>query len=970
MTLAKKHNLSTFMLLRRRRRSQAGQSVLIALAVLFLLGFLGALFSIIVVRNLSNAQSQSDTLNTDYFAQAGINYANTELQTNPLGADWRPPLQFKIGAPGTVIPVPTATYMALSSPPGNDPDAQWLNLGYTRYNFNGGRFLIRIVYTPTVAAATSPTAKYLEIDSVGRLGTINPQDPTTYTSSPNNPPDPRRTELVAYKPIGIVDYSRFITNKDNRTDTANLGVPSVYEASASPSLPSVITPGVKDVIDGTVVSPTTAFIPTPLPIVTTYGSSSAYSGLTTAGTAAGGGSLRSNMNLRLYGLNNAYLNTLAGDDWEVDGNITFDNYDANTAGTAMGYDEEPAECQMNVVPNVAPNTLVTTPTAYTLYPSNDTVNGYNSIMGAVRDGSTTSDIAGYPRSIRRLNPPLIDTVDSATGLSRYEELTNETEVQTQQYSSSADYLPATVYIDNASDIQSESPNSVPATSLRDEWLNTSGENWTNGFYSPPGTIITLGAYSYSNTASGCPNVSNQYGITITRNDGNQFTAGGSPTTLIGNKLFLSYGTWIPTVVPTNPVGPDSTSTPPATPVNPTGIAVGWLDVAQPSRALIPTSPAEEPAHDVVIYASGNVRISGVAGLPDGTPVHVTIVTNGIAYIDGSVLKGNSSSSISILARQYVCVNTTQFLAGQPDFSLSNQPDTVTAGCFDFSNTESLTEHCLMPQPYGAGPKGDYQLYVTQAAGSITLSALGDYGIGPEGESAFSAPTALPAVLGATLVRDVEDLGATTATTPFTLNTPFDLSFQRDSSQPGDWLLYKAAILPSEVHIEAVMYAQDNSFFVIPGDWFNSDTDDSIAKLGNRIETSTADADFPFYGQPIDMQITVDGAISENVPADISDQADWMLKWGWIPRYHGSDISDSDPNGVSNHAGPTTAPLSAGVGLNIVYDYNAGFPSVPNASPPPGTVASYLRTDRFGRGLPFAPALPVSPDLLYSGQPPT
>ncbi len=36
-----------------------------------------------------------------------------------------------------------------------------------------------------------------------------------------------------------------------------------------------------------------------------------------------------------------------------------------------------------------------------------------------------------------------------------------------------------------------------------------------------------------------------------------------------------------------------------------------------------------------------------------------------------------------------------------------------------------------------------------------------------------------------------------------------------------------------------------------------------------------------------MKIIIDGAVSEARPADIAAQSAWMLKWGWIPQYHGS-----------------------------------------------------------------------------------
>src|SRR5579883_645451 len=231
----------------RRRKSIAGQSVFVALAVLFLLAFLGALFIAIIARNLAHTGRATQTLNADYFAQAGINYANQMLETSPQGADWRPPLEFQLAVSGPNAPVSqylthfsaqqTAAYTAAKNNLGltpidpRDPDEPWLLEGFTRYNIGNGRFLIRLSYVydpssgfPNTSVTPTGTEKYIKIESIGRFGTVDSHDPTTFI---NQPPTRLRAELVAYKPIGLVDYARFITNKDNRVDTANLGVPSV-----------------------------------------------------------------------------------------------------------------------------------------------------------------------------------------------------------------------------------------------------------------------------------------------------------------------------------------------------------------------------------------------------------------------------------------------------------------------------------------------------------------------------------------------------------------------------------------------------------------------------------------------------------------------------------------------------------------------------------------------------------------------
>jgi hypothetical protein len=970
MASAKMHKLISGKIRRNRSAQQAGQSLLIALAVLFLLGFLGALFSAIVVRNLTNAQSANDTLTTDYFAQAGINYASTMLETSPQGADWRPPLQYAISPvplPSTFTP--TATELGLPAVPIQDPDAQWLNAGYTRYNLNGGRFLLRITYTPYEnGTTTSPTAKYLQIDCVGRLGTVASNDPTVYTTTP----DLRRTHLIAYKPIGIVDYSRFITNKDSIPDTATLGVPSIYVPTAAQSasvtypIPPVVTPGVID-INPTNLPTTDPYVPEEFPLVTTYGSSSSYTNLypsTTTPTTAqalGGGSLRSNMNLRLYGVNNVYLNPTYGDDWEIAGNLTFDNYNATTGESTVTYNQLPAQCLVTV-----PNGSTSAQT--NLLPSNDP--NFTTVSGAVRDGSSSNDSFGYPRAIRRLNPPVIDNVDPATNLTRYQELAKlaNGEIQVQQ-STSGDDSPATIYINNDSDIQRESSNEITggAKTLRNDWLNPgtsdTGGSWTGAFYNPLGTLITLGPTTYPiPTGSTSP----IFGVTLTRSDGGHWT---SPTTATTETQVSSQTLVLPYFQQ-----PTSNTT-----SDPFTDGTGYLNNY---------TGATYPSVDVVIYATGNIRVRGILSDipanattdPQGcAPRHITIVTNGIAYIDGSILKGNPESSITILAKQYVCVNTTQFLAGAFNSSQSievpsNDPGSTVGSPSGllFTASESLAEDGLYERQTGAPyvnnfGSANYALYFSQSSTSsscavvndVDLSSYTDAITGPNTQDFVSTVTPTRFVVGLTATNGA---GTQSILAP-TNDVPFELTFSVSTNYTGELVLQQAAILPGDIQIQAVLYAQDNSFFVIPGDWFNDDAQDTLTHAADRAahdqNTPLVASRYPFYGQPIDMQVSIDGALSENVPANISDQAAWMTKWGWIPAYHGYTAGAPE---ISPHAQGSVSDPTIGIGLNISYDHTAGFPYTFNAGNP-----VYIRQDIYGRPLPFTPSLPVSPDVLYSGQ---
>jgi hypothetical protein len=74
--------------------------------------------------------------------------------------------------------------------------------------------------------------------------------------------------------------------------------------------------------------------------------------------------------------------------------------------------------------------------------------------------------------------------------------------------------------------------------------------------------------------------------------------------------------------------------------------------------------------------------------------------------------------------------------------------------------------------------------------------------------------------------------------------------------------------PLPVEIDALIYAQNGSWFILPGRWFNDDAD----------EYGKALAEYPGYHEPLNMKITVNGAISENMPADLGSVADWTSKW--------------------------------------------------------------------------------------------
>ena len=1073
-----------------RRHSQRGQTAVIALLVLLLLSFIGALFITIIARNLKAQGRSHRTLNADYYAEAGLRYADAQLTTSLDGADWRPPLQNQVTAAFQPQDTVGANRYKLANLPAvvaQDPDRAYLQQGFTRYNTQNGRFLLRVTYDPIhQSSQDNPTARYLKIESVGREGTVDPTDPTTFQ---NQPVTRLAATQVAYKPIGITDYARFETNIDNRSDIANLGVPSIVDKNNN-----ILTPGVFDLnIPGNVSPPQVSL--TQYPILITYGSPDAY--LKSGGNALvanpiagqgsytgtaytpystppggftyvpGGGSIRANMSLRLYGENIAYLNrdptTTQLDDIEVAGNLLLDSYTLNGSLTT------------NQRASLAVQTSASGAAVPNQYPSNDQTD-FSTQTGAVRDGgsgSSASDANGNPRDVARLDPPVIDAASSATNLTRYQAITENSPPRvdpttmtfmgnpTDVNSTSGSTYPPTlgdgnsagldgygqaIYINNTSDVQRDSTSLVGGHTLMDEWLNTNGGGqtstntkggWVGPYYNPPGAEIIFGPQRVQFGTGQTATSLTKYGFRIVRSDtdnsGNPVSwktpAGGS----LGPTLAVSYDELRASNDPT-------------------------ADPGKLNQAELASYRAN-PNNDVLIYAEGNVRVLGsVSAAPGGSgvtddsvPRHVTVITNGTAYIDGNVLKGNPDSSITILARDYVCVNTTQFVAGAAEFYPG-----ISDGLLTFTQDSDLFvqefSFGAMPQAAypgakpGSGangaPASPLALYVSGGAGA-SGSVLADFDITnplirtpqqdlPEGINSLNPPVLNP-FDGSLINASLFDSGAGTGPSSVihrTYNlynsgnlTPYNLLLNASSQQPFQlWTrrdpgtdsgpnaaattatpdqpfqLERTAILPMDIRIEAVLYAQNKSFFVIPGTSFNSDPGDDLltyynqylayqnatgAKtLPSRPGIDSLDPNqtrFPFFGQPIDLKITILGSVSEARPAQITSQAAWMQRWGWIPRYHGSPAflnsqSSTTPSPNFEPSGRNRPPKfqdqQPALGLTFIYDPQDGYPYNPSGNITASGTAGpyYLRSDIYGRPLPLTPKLPVSTGLLYAGQP--
>ena len=203
---------------------------------------------------------------------------------------------------------------------------------------------------------------------------------------------------------------------------------------------------------------------------------------------------------------------------------------------------------------------------------------------------------------------------------------------------------------------------------------------------------------------------------------------------------------------------------------------------------------------------------------------------------------------------------------------------------------------------------------------------------------------------------------------------------------NDYLVGRAALAPHDVKIEAAIYAEEGSFFVIPGPWFNPDLNDRREDYVNGTgdyagASTTAEKDAirldkhgvypttPFAGEPLDVRISISGAVSENMPPPAAIQAEWLKKWGWIPR----DLAATGLLLPQSHvpAGYTIDPSNAQASLvvpNLVVTYDPMLATGrSNGFVLDNSLNTLIRTDDYGRPLAPMPRLPVSTTLAYFGE---
>jgi hypothetical protein len=210
---------------------------------------------------------------------------------------------------------------------------------------------------------------------------------------------------------------------------------------------------------------------------------------------------------------------------------------------------------------------------------------------------------------------------------------------------------------------------------------------------------------------------------------------------------------------------------------------------------------------------------------------------------------------------------------------------------------------------------------------------------------------------------------------------------------NDYLLARTALVPHDIRIEAAIYAEEGSFFVIPGPWFNPNPNDRRDSYEARVTALGGDAnarsvadserqaafgasrDIPFYGEPLDVRVVINGAVAENMPPPVSQQTESIKKWGWIP----GELGASGNNIPLAHTRGTSYSSTSPVAPNFTVNYDAALATGKAlgfaATNDPTAYVRYDWIDFNNDGiretgelipLPPLPRMPVSPSLAYFG----
>lgn len=954
--------------LRGGTRLRRGQTLILALAILFLLVILGSIFVTTLLRNLTRVTRQGKTDEALTLAMAGLQFASNQFKTSVDGADWRPaPSEPLWRYPGGAVPQREL-----------DPDYAWLSdegayaRPFVRYATGRGRFLLRVTFEPMLeaqnAAATGnqlqQNSGMIHIESIGRPGEFDPNDPSFLrdpTAGRANPSASSYRKVEAYVPIGLLDQLWWVTNRTNEPGPATLGVPMLQNAGFDARYPESATNQ----------------------RVMEY--PSVYQG-----------AIRSNTDLEFYGRNVIRVYPARGEGVFVKGEIRLAPRGSIPNAASIQLQIDAMDDDGN---GRAPTVVAGVPVIDSNNDDDDPAN--DSVIGSISEAASTNPAfnplrlqtpgrqpqwvvldekhlrqeptlaegGAVNRSIRMISAPLLNQDDASSGINRWRKLTRDSggalvfggrtfnagqlgltdrvEARRTMDPTSTPVLAVPpslraqgLYIDNFDDIQY--PKNRPR--VKDEWLQRMpSPSWSGESYTPtidktpdhpnrkaPTAITDILLTSAKDTSDTLRPV-----MIVTRFDPDVRQANLPQGDASDPRLFYN-------------------------------LRAGVLEPVGQTRIY------DYPENGIV-FAEGSIRVRGLSGVGNMEPQPLTIVSGGTIYIEGNLmqLRGSSAAAsgwqISLLAQDNVVVNPTAFTrvtqshgnvtppAGDPDDVTVDgfhrmQPGseldftTTTAALSDENGT--LFPRWLLHVKHAGGdrtdPTGETRVTLNLPSLLTVWPQAGDvYDFGM-----FTPPPATPVYTGTPQpyytfheISPGAPLGWGESSWRYpdreqkTFFVPLDASrllpgldntfrIQANlttSANDKDYLLSKVAVLPETgplpIRIEAVMYAYTGSWFVIPPPFFNDHLDaakqpdphDTRAYFaqnsGVREDPATYPMNsdhYPFYREPLNVDIQVVGAITENMPVDPTERGRWMNHlWLQDPVY--------DPSAFPPTARPAFSP---------------------------------------------------------------
>ncbi len=841
--------------------------------------------------------------------------------------------------------------------------------------------------------------------------------------------------MIAFASVGMLESSLYITDKNGTGRAAEIGFPAADGVGIFNN-----RAGVGATYEGSIVE-----------VPRVYGSN--VSGLAVLPVdqgrwdlLQGGGSIYSNTSVEVHGANDIFVNGALGEQVNVvngirsansSSSITFHVFDLNA--NAQTWHEW----------NTGLGNPVNSPQTLAAAQLNSNNPQFSTMFGLLQDGRTGEDAAGYNRQTKVKAAPSITTNNPQSGLNRYRELTERTGQANANGTIAGQFGHGEgVYVDSnergnrrGSDA---SKGFDPQKSLPNDWLNpnnSASQGWQGPYYIPNAPHVRMlpdGFEIRRDTRSASPFwqdvVGNSTGNTYCRYwvrtvagqsyvvdsishpafdplTGSFETAGR----IFNGVLMFEGDVRVRGVIPTDQ---QLTLVSMGSIYIEGSITKGIVDpvsgalLTRPSSSMLALLAKDYVTVNTTMFFGPKVGESpkpkSTNPLPN-TPNPIELDGSGSIVMNTEFLLnpvGNNPSNWLPYASTYTAADGTGPMATDVIVSASaddNGPSflgmDITAGAF---NRPSATGAFLFETVLnGVLTNGAAATYPTPVPTNIPEYGLTDPTVNayPKFES-WAMTIFDPAGGFGAYVPGQRKLEATNlnASGVYDLamqdTTDFRLALNPIGGQPSkNALVARTAITPADVRIEAVIYAQNGSFFVIPGQWFNTNPDDLRAAFeasytpgdntddlntgllnygggGNllqaqqrRYEQFGASSEVPFFGEPLAVRISIIGSISQNMPAPMSMQSEWLKKWGWMPRRlggSGRSLPSQHVQGGVLAAGQLAVP-----NLTVVYDPVLATAAVPlNATATSPLQA--VRLDSEGRILAPAPRLPVSPTLAYFG----